>query len=678
MELTFTPANWASVQVLTVTAEDNDHIQQRRTTTTINFVASGGDYKGVGRSLALVVIDDEPESTTITLSLLDESLQKLEQLEEGSGPVRVYVAAETSTTIYADVPIVMGPFAGEAGFIEYSLTPVGAPLRILAGEKSGMAQFWLTPTDDGIDEDDETVDIFGRARGDAANLIASIAPASFRIIDNDTRTVIVTPTGVTVPEGGGRRTYSVRLGSQPAGGDVLVEITGVARITDQTGQEGRTLRFFRGPVGGAKITSASNGDFTPIGDGIVLTFTAANWFEEQLVYVDLPSNDLVQVNSIALVEHSVSGGDYDDVEVPDVVLTLTEFGFVVSALTNVADGALSEGGSAVYSIYLRSQPAHPVTMRVRLPPNPGITLTSDPEELIFSTENWGMNQARFVTVTYEQDNLSNGDRTLEIAHIAVSDDPDWDSGGDPVAVVSVNSIDDDDLPILRLLLSPSNAVEGDGGSDGSQRRPTIEVMVTAELDGPARSEETIISLSFGRNGDTAGPGDYTTTLAADAFLGIPQEAVESTDGTQHTSVAVMLTLNRDFLDEEDETFTITGSAAGLSDGSATFTIMDHPDDERDIEIGEIPPEVTEGGAISYTLVLQSRPLEAVTVELSTASDEVALSPSLLVFSTMNWHIPQDITVSAMDNSISEGSRTVEITYAVRGEITTVFRWLHRL
>ena len=79
--------------------------------------------------------------------------------------------------------------------------------------------------------------------------------------------------------------------------------------------------------------------------------------------------------------------------------------------------------------------------------------------------------------------------------------------------------------------------------------------------------------------------------------------------TQHSSF--MLTPIRDFLDEEDETFAITGSAAGLSDGSAIFTIIDHPEDVRGIEIGEIPPNVTEGDAISYTLVLQSRPTDRV-------------------------------------------------------------------
>ena len=628
---------------------------------TINVVASGGDYEGFRASFTFVVIDDEPRSTTITLSLLDENMEKLEQLEvqEGGGPVRVYVAAETTTTLYADVPIYILIYGGRS---DYSLTPVGASLHIPAGEKRGMAEFLLTPIDDGIDEDDETFYLYGHPSGKAANLIASIATASFRIIDDDSRAVIVTPTALKVPEGGGRRTYSVRLGSQPEGGDVSVRITDVSRDTDQMDQEDRTLRFFEDTTGQLMLglSSESNGDLSSLGAGIVLTFTAANWFEERLVYVELLSNDIMQDDSVATVNHSVSGGGYNGETVPDVALTLTEFGFV---LTEPMVTIVSEGGSFSYDIRLISLPADTVMMRVILPPNAGISLSLTISELIFSTENW--DQAQVVTVEYVDDDLSSGNRTLEIAHIAVSNASEYDSEGGTVAVVKLTFKDDEEFPRLRLLLSPSNAVEGDGGSDGSQRTQTIDIRVTAELDGPARTEETIVFLSLGPNAAAAGPGGYTPTLAADAFLVIPPRAARSTGGAQHSRVTVTLTLIRDFIDEEDETFAIIGRADGLYDGSATFTIID--DDVRGLEIGEIA-EVTEGGAISYTLALRSRPTGTVTVEFrTTGSAEVAISQSLLVFSTTNWHIPQEITVSAIENNIAEGPpRDVTITYVVSG------------
>ena len=251
-----------------------------------------------------------------------------------------------------------------------------------------MAEFWLRPTDDDIAEGDETFEIFGRARGDVANLIASIAPASFRIIDDDTREVIFTPAAplaVTVPEGGGRRSYTVRLGSQPVGGDVSVKMTDVARAP-AAGQENRELRFFHDLAGSAKTRVESSGLFFNIGgDGLVLTFTAANWSEEQLVYVNLEYNNDKQEDSEATVEHVATGGGYDNVEVPGVLLKLTEFGFV---LTSSTFSAVFEGHTIEYGISLRSQPEDTVTMRVMLPPNPGITLRANKAELIFSTENW--------------------------------------------------------------------------------------------------------------------------------------------------------------------------------------------------------------------------------------------------------------------------------------------------
>ena len=130
-----------------------------------------------------------------------------------------------------------------------------------------------------------------------------------------------------------------------------------------------------------------------------------------------------------------------------------------------------------------------------------------------------------------------------------------------------------------------------------------------------------------------------------------------------------LLLIRDFLCERDETLIVTASAAGLESGTAIFTIMGHPDDANrcSFEIGEIAP-VTEGGATTYTLALKSQQFARVTVAVSSTSDEIRLFPSSgsLVFTEMNWNIPQDIGVHTTDNEIGEGPRDVEITYVASG------------
>ena len=678
MRLFFTPENWDISKVILVTANDNDHIQQRTTTVTIEHLASGGGYADLQESVKVAVMDDEPERTTITLSLLDESLQNLENLEESGGSLTVYVAAEIGTRLYVDVPIALTYGGAAADSEDYTLTPVApvdGTLLIPAGERRGTATFVLTLNDDRIDEDNETVEIVGTASGDVADFIASISPASFLIIDNDTRAVLVTPTPavVTVPEGGGRRSYTLRLDSQPDGGDVVVKITAVSRASEDEGR-GRTLSFFQGPAGNAAITSAPDGNFTPAGEGIVLTFTAANWFEEQAVYVELPSNDVVQDDSEATITHSVSGGDYDTVTVPPVVLKLREFGFFVS---NPRPATVLEGGAAAYSIRLASQPGDTVIVKLMLPSNPGIGLSlATSEVLTFSTADW--NEAQSVIVAYGDDDLSTGDQTLVITHSAESNDTNYDSEGASVAAVRLNFIDDEPLPKLRLLLSPNSAVEGSGGTDGSQRTQTIEVMATAEFEGPPRSEDTIISLSLARN-NSAGPGDYSTTLTADAFLLIPQGATASTDGTQHSSF--MLTLFQDHIDEGDEAFTLIAadSAAILAETSTVFTILD--DDSAGIDVTPVGPRrLRKGQTSEYSVALTSEPTATVMVSVEAMAAgtsevdpavDVGIATAPLSFDAGNWFVPQRVTVTAVEPAgVDPRFGEVNIVFSVASDVAS--------
>ena len=680
--LLFTPENWFTPQSVGVVV-DNDHIQQRVTTVTIDHVGSGGDYAGLQASATVNVTDDELEKTNITLSLLDESMQnRVEELEEGGGPLTVYVAAEIGTALYVDAHMDLTDAGGTADSADYTLTPVGAPLLIRAGETRGTATFTLTLNDDRIDEDTETVEIVGNASGDVVDFIASITGVSFRIIDDDTRSVIVT-SPVTVSEGGGRRSYTVRLGSQPDGGDVVeVRITDVSRAPEDEGQ-GRSLRFFPNSSATAYgIISEPNGDFAPVGEGIVLIFTAADWFEEQAVYVELPTNNVVQDDSEATVTHEVSGGGYDNEPVPDVVLKLRESGFFVS---NPTPATVSEGESATYGIRLASRPAGDVVVSVRLPPNPGITLSTTPEVLTFTTKDWDETQS--VTVTYEGDDLSTGSQTLLITHTADSPS-DTNYKGASVPSVRLNFRDDEgDLPSIRLLLSPSEAYEGDRDLEDQSEETftrTISVEVTAVFDGFPRSTDTVISLSLGLSGNTADPSDYSATLSSAAFLVIPQGAAGSAEGAQqHSSVIVMLTLVQDHIDEDDEFFTLIAvdNAGILAETSTVFTILD--DDSAGIAVTpEGPRRLRKGQIAEYSVVLTSKPEDEVTVNIvflgvgdsRVVSTNVDISPRSLSFNGRDWFVPQAVRVTAVDDSMDDDPRFGEgnIVFRVKGAFNSEY------
>ena len=94
---------------------------------------------------------------------------------------------------------------------------------IAAGQTSGQATLRLTPTNDGLDEDDETV-IFGGTvlESDDINENLTVNPVSFTLTDDDTRGITVGPSTVATNNAismneGATFTYTLVLDSQTHG-----------------------------------------------------------------------------------------------------------------------------------------------------------------------------------------------------------------------------------------------------------------------------------------------------------------------------------------------------------------------------------------------------------------------------------------------------------------------------
>ena len=91
--------------------------------------------------------------------------------------------------------------------------PVSAfTLTIDANQPFGTTVFTLTPTDDDVDEVDETLTVAGSTAVAGLDVTAT----TVTINDDDERGVQVSPTTLTVPEGADG-TYTVVLTSQPTG-----------------------------------------------------------------------------------------------------------------------------------------------------------------------------------------------------------------------------------------------------------------------------------------------------------------------------------------------------------------------------------------------------------------------------------------------------------------------------
>lgn len=75
----------------------------------------------------------------------------------------------------------------------------------------------------------------------------------------------------------------------------------------------------------------------------------------------------------------------------------------------------------------------------------------------------------------------------------------------------------------------------------------------------------------------------------------------------------------------------------------------------------------EGGAgDSFTVALAAVPSGAVTLSLATDISQVGLASTTISFTALNWNVPRTVTVSAIDDNLAQGNRSVAIVLTTAG------------
>ena len=179
-------------------------------------------------------------------------------------------------------------------------------MTINANQTTGTATFQLNPTDDDLDEDNESLTVDGAVTG------LSVTAATVTISDDDTAAVTVNPTTLSVAEGGSS-SYTVVLTSQP---------TGNVTVTPSR-------------TGSSDVTVSSS----------PLTFTPTNWSTARTVTV-AATEDTDALNDTATVAHAVSGADYATVTAASVAVTVADDETVSTGVVlSVAPATLSESAA---------------------------------------------------------------------------------------------------------------------------------------------------------------------------------------------------------------------------------------------------------------------------------------------------------------------------------------------
>ncbi len=308
--LRFEPDGWNAAQAVTVRAADGDAVADN-TVVELAHTVSGGDYGENGVTLG-------PVAVTVTRLRAALSVSPEQVAEGATGSARTVAVTVTledaapavdtavTVTVTGGTATEGADFAAVADFV----------VTIGVGQSSGAGSFTLAPVDDAVDEPDETVVVAGAAAGLAAPAVR------VTITDDDERGVTVTPTELTVPEGGSAA-YEVALASQPT----------------------------------SEVTVTVKSDSTEVTvNPSFLTYTASSWDMAQTVTVGARDDELVEDDARGQITHAASGGDYGSVTVEPVTVTVpghevdgtaTTFKVPATGEVTVPDGASVPRGTRV-------------------------------------------------------------------------------------------------------------------------------------------------------------------------------------------------------------------------------------------------------------------------------------------------------------------------------------------
>ena len=523
---------------------------------------------------------------------------------------------------------------------------------IPAGQTSGTTTLRFKPANDDVDEEAETVILQG------AEVVASdsdeflpVNSASFTITDDDTRGITISPASLATGSGigmkeGGTSTYSLVLDTEP---------TDTVTVTVASEQDN--------PI---RLTPET------------LTFTPSNWSTTQTISVESLDDGADTSFRDAFIAHQVSGGDYGSVSVGDIWViienTTQAYIYLDDAQASESDGYVEftvsvrpilrtvpvvvryttvDGTAAAGADYTRQVNTGQTYKIFSIPANGGAATIRIP---ITDNEVYGPAKKTFTLQLTNQNNkaLLDGGATSLTATGSIIDD-------DPKPVVSVAGPAGDLSYISEDLKGPVTftlTLTGRSAADVTVDYATGQAQVLSRL-----------AARQGITHATAGE-DYTAATGTVTF----------SPGDATRQVTVQLTDDDVSEDTEFFGFKISNAQNAQLRNDATDEVADVgllDDDPRGVAVDpttislEEPAPSETAVASSYTVKLNSRPTDTVTVTVGGANSAVSLSgatlsnTNTLTFTTSNWDTAQTVTVTPVEDANGTGE-TITLTHIQSG------------
>ncbi len=277
--LAFTNSNWNMQQTVTILAAEDDD-SEHGTAMFTHAVAGPGIYDGLtAPGLTATENDNDPPGIMVSETALTVP-------EGGSATYTVRLVTQPSKDVTIEVERVTG---------DENLTASPDTLTFTNSNWSMQQTVAILAAED--DDGRASPAQFRHNVSSPGTVYDGISTPGIRASedDNDTLGVIISPTTLSVPEGGSA-TYTVRLGTKPVFDDVTNDVT-VEATRDFLGSD-------------TDLTVTSDTDTDADINSVTLAFTNSNWNTEQTVTVTA-AEDADEVDDVAIFSHTTASFDVD-------------------------------------------------------------------------------------------------------------------------------------------------------------------------------------------------------------------------------------------------------------------------------------------------------------------------------------------------------------------------------
>ena len=660
------------------------------------------------------------EIPTITLTVDDNSV------DEGDGATTITVTATVDgTTRFVEDKTIEVSVAGSGTATAVDFAAVtDFDVEIAAGAASQTGTFTLTPTDDALDEADETVTVSGSSSGLTVN------PATISLTDNDaTPTLSIDSPSVTEGDSGAvNLTFTVTL-SAASGRQVTVNYadagTGTTTSgTDYTAITGGTLTFAAGTTSRTFNVSVTGDTLDELDETVVVTLSSATNAaistatgtgtiidddSAPTLSIDSPSvteGDSGAVNLTFTVTLSAASGRQVTVAWADAGIGTATSGTDYTALTAgtlaFAAGTTSRTFNVSVTGDTTDESNETVVVTLRNPTNAMIstgtgtgTITDNDAAPTLSIDSPSVTEgdsgAKNLTFTVRLSASSGKQVTVDWADAgtgtATGTGTDYTAitGGTLTFAAGTNSrtfnvsvtgdtTAESNETVVVTLSGATNATistaTGTGTITDDDSSPSLSIDSPSVMEGNSGSKNLTFTVTL-----SAASGRQVTVNYADAGTGTATSGTDYTAITGGTLTFAAGTTSRTFnvsvtgdtTAESNETVVVTlsdATNAAISTATGTGTITG--DDTAGVTYDPTTLTVTEEGpSQSFTVVLNSQPPGTVwigfTPESGIVVDEDFSPPRNISFGPMSWNTPKTVNVRALaDSNLQDETRRIKV------------------